>query len=192
MIKKFLNYLYSIRFFILICGFAFFYSIFKGHFFAENDPERTKNLIANLKEMYDPFGDLSSIGQFLLILLNNSITLFFSILLGLIFGIIPLFIIVTNGIVLGALMYVLESKSSLDLFFLSILPHGILEIPVLIIGSAMGVNLGKVVFDKIFHKKGDIKKELSTVLEFFWKIIIPLLAIAAAIEIFVTARILGV
>jgi len=142
--------------------------------------------------MYEPIEGFSSFGQFIFVILNNSIALFLSILLGIVFGVFPFIVIFSNGTILGILMYLFQYNLSLDQFFIGILPHGILEIPLLIIGCAMGLRVGKEVFRRVFQKEGDIKKELSTALEFFWKIIIPLLALAAAIEVFITARILGV
>jgi len=192
MIKAFLNYLYSIRFLIIICIFAFVFSILAGYFSAQSNPQDAEEFFEKLGVMYEPIEGFSSFGQFIFVILNNSIALFLSILLGIIFGIFPFIVIFSNGTILGILMYLFKYNLSLDQFFIGILPHGILEIPLLIIGCAMGLRVGKEVFRRVFQKKGDIKKELSTAIEFFWKIIIPLLVLAAAIEVFITARILGV
>jgi stage II sporulation protein M len=192
MIKDFINYLYSIKRLIIICFLVFAFSVLGGYISVQNSPGEAEEVFEQLKQMYGSVHELDSFGQFIFIILNNSIALFFSILLGLVFGIIPFIFLFSNGAILGILMYLFGENFSLSQFFLGILPHGILEIPVLIIGCAMGLRVGKEVIDKVFRKKGDITKELSRAIEFFWKIIIPLLILAAAIEVFITAKILGV
>jgi stage II sporulation protein M len=89
-------------------------------------------------------------------------------------------------------MYLFIQNGSTGYFFLGIVPHGIVEIPALIIASAMGLRVGLEVFRKIFKKEGNISEELSNALEFFWKVVIPIIFLAALIEVFITANLLGV
>ncbi|MCK5085688.1 stage II sporulation protein M, partial [Candidatus Parcubacteria bacterium] len=75
-------------------------------------------------------------------------------------------------------------------FFLGILPHGIIEIPVLIVSSAIGIRIGKVAIWRLFSKKESLLKEFLKALKFFILVLFPLIFIAALIEAFLTALLL--
>lgn len=190
--EYFLNYIRPIKDLLIVCFLIFLFSVLGGYFSAQNSPQQAEEVLERLREMYEPIGEIGPFGQFVYVILNNSLVIFFSILLGLFFGIIPLFSLFSNGAILGILMYLFQKDYSLGFFLAGIIPHGILEIPVLILGCAMGVKLGREVIKKLFQKKGNVIKELSSTLEFFWKIIIPLLILAAAIEIFITDKIMEI
>jgi stage II sporulation protein M len=145
-----------------------------------------------MEKLLEPVGKLNSFWQFLYVFLNNATTAAFAILFGLIFGIFPLLCVFANGEVLGILAFISRGTLSVLTFLAGILPHGIIEIPALILTGAVGIKIGKVVIDRIFSKKKvEIKKELSLAFSLFLKILLPLLLIAAAIEIFITPEFLS-
>lgn len=90
----------------------------------------------------------------LLIFLNNAIKCVMVIFLGLFFGIYPLFFIVLNGLVIGYVLHLSASGalafSLFDTIVKGLLPHGILEIPALIIAAAYGLRMGRLVWKTIF------------------------------------------
>lgn len=184
------EYIFSLRTFIIIACLIFIFSLFNGYFFARSSPSETGMVLEELQEMFGSILKLPSLGQFLFILLNNSITAFLAILLGIIFGIFPFLILFSNGTVLGIVAYSLKTSFSWSMFFVGTVPHGIIEIPVIILACAIGFRLGKVFFKQLFKKEGDIKTELNFALDFFLKFLFPLLILAAAIEVFITARLL--
>ncbi|SDX58838.1 stage II sporulation protein M [Marininema mesophilum] len=67
--------------------------------------------------------------------------------LGLFFGVFPLVALLTNGVILGVVLGQASTlgKNPLWVFVQSILPHGILELPAIIIAAAFGIRLGLLV-----------------------------------------------
>jgi len=190
--EKFKAYLYSIRYFVLFAFLVFIFGIFYGYLAAQTSPDEAKMILERIKETLEPIYAMGPFGQFLFIILNNGLTLFFILLLAVIFGIFPFLVLLSNGTILGMVAFFSQQQFSWSVFFLGTLPHGLIEIPVFILAGAIGLKIGKSVFQRVFKKEGSIKKELSEALECFLKILLPLLAIAAAIEIFITTKLLGI
>lgn len=189
-IEEIKEYLSSLRYLILISFLVFIFSFFNGYFLAQGDPEQGRLLSEIIKEKYQPIPEMSSLQQFIFVVLNNSLILTFCLLLGVIFGIFPFLVLFSHGSVLGILASFSAQNLSWAEFFIVIMPHGIIEIPVLILAGAIGFKLGKATFLKIFKKEGEIKKELFAGFKFFLKVLLPLLVLAAFIEIFITAKLL--
>jgi stage II sporulation protein M len=186
-IREIKNYLYSLRFYILFSLLIFLFAIVLGWTGAKVAPEESKEILEEMEKLLGPIVEISSFWQFLCVFLNNALTAFSAILFGVAFGIFPLLCVFTNGEILGILAFLSHETLSIPMFLTGILPHGIIEIPVLILAGAAGIKIGKIVIDRIFSKKKvEIKKELSSALGLFLKILLPLLLIAAAIEIFIT------
>jgi len=190
--KKFKEYFFSLKNYILVAILIFSFGFLFGFNWSQIFPEETKLILNKTKEILEPIIKMSSFSQFLFIFLKNSLTLFFVLILGIIFGIYPFLVLFSNGAILGILTFSFSQIFSWSKFFLGTLPHGIIEIPVLILAGAIGLKLGKITFERIFKNKKELKKEIFLALEFFWKILLPLLAIAAAIEVFITAKLLGI
>lgn len=76
------------------------------------------------------------------------------IFLGAFFGIFPVFFLAINGMVIGYLLKLsIDGQMTISLFDLvvkTLLPHGILEIPALIIVAAYGLRLGKLLFSTMW------------------------------------------
>ncbi len=204
---KFKGYLYQRRYFILVSFLIFAFGIFYGYFATQTSPQEVKIALEEVKKVFEPIFEMGPVGQFFFIVLNNGLVLFLTLLLGAAFGVFPFLVLLSNGTILGIVAFFSQQTFSWSVFFLGTLPHGIIEIPVLILTGALGLKIGKTVFQKVFKvdelhssprfanarvKQGEIKKELSDAFEFFWKVLLPLLAIAAIIEIFITAKLLGI
>lgn len=84
---------------------------------------------------------------FVFIFFNNSIKAVLMIFLGLFLGILPILFLLVNGMVVGFLVHAsMEQGNSLfDLVVKGLLPHGIIEIPAIIIACAFGVRMGMLV-----------------------------------------------
>ena len=63
----------------------------------------------------------------------------------------------------------------------TILPHGVIEIPTIILCGAMGVGFGYQILHKLMRREG-LQKYVVESLMVFIKRIIPLLVLAAGIE----------
>nr|WP_240644705.1 stage II sporulation protein M [Paenibacillus paeoniae] len=84
------------------------------------------------------------------IFLNNAIKSILVMYLGAFFGILPLMFLAINGMVIGFVLKVTaESPNALPVWELvvkGLLPHGIIEIPAIIIACAYGMKFGTLVF----------------------------------------------
>ncbi len=182
------NYLYSLRPYVLFCSVIFVLSVFLGYSAACNYSQEIQKVLREIKEMWMPFQEATSLKLFIFIAFNNISKIALVVFLGIISGIFPILFLFVNGIVVGIFAYTVAETVSWQMFLVGILPHGVIEIPVLILGAASGVKLGGVVFNKIFRKRGNLREEFSLALEFFLRILLPLLILAAVIEAFVTAN----
>jgi stage II sporulation protein M len=106
-----------------------------------------------------------------------------------------------NGTVIGMAPAVFEMEYSM--FLIAILPHGILEIPALILASAVGVKFSvcslKAVIGYLFASGGGSRREVFLrEIKPAWHavklfaVIIPMLAAAAIIEVFVSTWVMEV
>ncbi len=186
------EYLYSLRSYILFSSLVFAASALFGYAIARNYPAETQTIIEEMKKMFLFEEETTQLGLFLFILENNITKLFIILPLGIFAGLIPFFSVSFNGFILGAFAEIVSQEASWQFFILGIIPHGIIEIPVLILSSAIGMRIGKVAFYRLFSKKESLQEELAKALKFFVLILIPLLFIAAFIETFVTSEILAV
>jgi len=113
------------------------------------------------------------------IFFNNLQSSFFGMIFGVVFGIFPVITIVSNGYLLG---FVSSSAVQSEGFFIlwRLFPHGIFELPALIISMGLGLKIGTFIFQK--KKMEFLKNYLWNSLRVFLFVIIPLLFIAAIIE----------
>jgi len=114
---------------------------------------------------------------FLFILENNILTSAFGMLFGLFFGLIPLVLVFFNGYVLGFVASKSVAASGASVL-LRLVPHGIFEIPALILSLGLGLRLGLF----LFTRKKKFLDESAKILKTFLLVVLPLLIIAALIE----------
>jgi len=147
---------------LIIIILLFFFSILFGYI---NSSFLSPFILPILEEIVDKTENLTGIGLFFFIFLNNALTSLSAMALGLLLGIFPLIVTLSNGVILG---FVLERTAHLAGFheWWRILPHGIFELPAIFISLALGLKLGiSPLINYISHYK---KNNLSM-------IIIPLL-----------------
>lgn len=136
-------------------------------------------------------GELSSVG----LITNNIKACFMSVTLGIVpFLFLPLIVLISNAALIGAMfgMYQL-SGLSMSLLIMGILPHGIFELPALMIGMALGIYLCKEITLKIIGKrKGVLMGDIFVkVFRCFLCIDVPLLLIAGIVEAYITPLFMG-
>src|SRR6266498_853401 len=125
------------------------------------------------------------------IFLNNTLKTVLAILLGSLFGIIPAVFLVGNGIALGVIFSLSAQTRGLWLSLLSIVPHGLLELPAVFLGTSIGLMVGSRVMKQLFSRpETTIGSELVQGLRFFITVILPLLFIAALVEAFLTSALI--
>lgn len=137
----------------------------------------------------------SPLGQGILILFwHNLRAVLLVAIIGLALGVYPAFSMLFNGLIIGVVGVLSVQNSSLATFLAGILPHGIFEIPALLLGAAIGLRLGlgPLVARKrsTFASPGlttwqGYGQELRDALVML-SLVILLLAVAAAIEVGIT------
>lgn len=175
--------------YVWFMGGIFAVSILVGFLYAVVNQMQARVQFEKMSEGFGFIRNLNYYLIFLFIFLNNSIKSFFVLFLGFFFGIIPIYFVVANGELIGLVLGVSYEASGWDKLAIGLLPHGIFEIPALILTSSYGMWLGIK-----FYERLRFKKPFAPALNFvFWKylrIILPMLLIAALIETFVTTALL--
>jgi len=184
--KKDLIYLESSRKYILIMTGIFIISVIAGLLASLKDLGLSENYLDMLKQSFGWIKDLNPVGIMLVIFLNNALKSLLSIVLGVGFGIIPVIFVGGNGIILGLVANQVSREQGTLLVLAAILPHGILEIPMILISSGLGLRLGYLMYRSIMGEKTDMRFELMQSLRIYMRIIMPLLFVSAFVETFVT------
>jgi stage II sporulation protein M len=126
------------------------------------------------------------------IFFNNAFKTLLAILFGVLLGVIPGFFLLANGIALGVAWSVSSRARGAWLSLLSLLPHGVLELPAVFLGTSIGLMIGIQVLRRLIGKsEAKIGGELLQGLRYFCTVIIPLLFIAALVEAFITAALIS-
>ena len=112
---------------------------------------------------------------------NNISTSFLVLILGLGLGILPIFIALSNGAILGYVAALVSAENGLK-SLLYILPHGIFELPAIFIALGLGIKLGFFVSAKKGKKAFEFKRRFLKSIKVFIGVVLPLLIIAAIIE----------
>ena len=184
----------TLKYLLTLSIFCFLIGAIMGYAFSGNDIHKSENTQAHLKT-YDP-DSLKYIPNltFNYFLINNLKAILFASFGGaLTFGGLTLWNLVINGIPLGISFHsswTLKHLGELKAFFLLIFPHGIFEIPALIIAGAAGF---KIPYELLRHALGK-KEEIITeedAKEFFKLVAISvvLIFIASLIEAKITVKI---
>jgi len=135
-----------------------------------------------IESIMHQFKDYRGLELFARILLNNSRATAIALLSGIIFSILPTLASLVNGMLIGFILQSTKYMAGRSVYemILALLPHGVFEIPALILSFAFGIKMGGWLFSskKIEFFKHNFKEALNC----YVRIILPLLIIAACIE----------
>ena len=184
-------YLTSLRPYLLVIITLFLLATAAGYVSAYFNPDIIDELIGQFEETYGWIAEESPIMIMLFIFANNTLNSFIAMLLGTFFGIWPVIFILINGFFIGVVVFSSVQEYGILVVLSALLPHGIIELPMIFISASIGLRLGVLAFQKIFKIKDvRFKYELFSAIRFFVTVIVPLLFIAAIIETFITSSIL--
>jgi stage II sporulation protein M len=149
-----------------------------------------------LREFGAVLGPLASTGNpsillLLIIFINNAIKAVGLIFLGILLGLPSLLFVAVNGFILGGLGSALESVKGWEYVVASFVPHGVIEIPVILLATALGLTVGMESLKWLVRKESTVKLQLSNGLKVYVRWILPGLAVAAIVEAFVTPLLIG-
>jgi len=178
-----------IRNLILATG-IFFVSLVLGTLIGQNTVEGLMRQFGVVLEPLASMGNLSIL-LFLIIFINNAIKALGLVFLGILLGLPPLLFIGLNGFILGGLGSALESVNGWRYVIASFVPHGVIEIPVILLATALSLTLGMESLKWLLRRESRVKLQLSDCLKVYLRWILPGLAVAAIIEVFVTPLLIG-
>lgn len=122
---------------------------------------------------------------FFFIIFNNVTKSFFWMVLGVLGGLPPMFFAVLNGFFIGHFSYNVSLDYSLGFIAAALIPHGVLEIPTILLSSAAGMGLGYALINRL-RGQGSVRAEFGKALLLFITKIVPLLILAAVLEVTLT------
>jgi uncharacterized membrane protein SpoIIM required for sporulation/ABC-type transport system involved in multi-copper enzyme maturation permease subunit len=161
---------------------------------AKTSPERIERIEARIHQIPD-LANLQGGVDAPSLFLNNTRAVAFIFLAGLFsFGVLGILFYMVNIGLIGGLFaaFQLLGMQPLPMFLAGVVPHGIFEIPALMIGSAVVLYIGAVIVTPQTGKSmGEVILELlADWVKIFLGVVIPLLAVAAVIEAYITPGLL--
>ncbi len=127
---------------------------------------------------------------FLKIFLNNLVACIALFLGGASFGLVPLLVIASNGLVIGAIIETVRGEKGIGFILAGILPHGVLEIPAVLVSAGLGLLLAEALGRELLRSEGDAAAEALGYGRLFVLYVVPFVALAAAVEAFITPHII--
>ena len=183
----------SIKRYTALVTIVFLISVVSGYLYAVLNPYESARVMQELSDELGWITDLDTVLILFAIFLNNALKSFLVILLG-VFVIVPIMFIVLNGYILGIVMCESARIEGLVYVAAAILPHGIIELPMVLLSAALGTRLGVMVLSRIVRRTSteEILSELKWSVSFYFRWILPLLFVAAVIETFITPAVLWI
>jgi uncharacterized membrane protein SpoIIM required for sporulation len=189
--------LFESRFDLLLSFLIFILSISIGVFSSMMDPEFCRSILGDgyvdmtLKniEKVNPmsvYQDPDQTTMFMQITFNNLRVAFFTFILGLLFGVGTIFILISNGIMVGAFQYLFFQHGVYWDSLLTIWLHGAIEISSIVIAGAAGIHLGRgLLFPGTYSRLQGLQLSARRALQIYLSIA-PLIIMAGFIESFIT------
>jgi stage II sporulation protein M len=112
--------------------------------------EQQLTSVSQISEMAKK-SDTPELTMFILIAANNIFKSILAMGLGIIAGILPIFMLVTNGMIIGYLLggFADHGENVFQLVVKGLLPHGIIELCALFLACAFGIRFGVTLFKGI-------------------------------------------
>lgn len=110
------------------------------------DLERLGEVSRNMAQ-----SDYPELNFFLFIFFNNAVKSIMVMLLGGFLGLLPAFFLLMNGLALGFVVTAAgaEGGNVLDLIVRGLLPHGVIEIPAILIAAGFGMQFGYLILKSL-------------------------------------------
>ncbi|MFC1983259.1 stage II sporulation protein M [Chloroflexota bacterium] len=150
-------------------------------------PRAISEILQQLGEVLQPLESASSVLLVFFIFLNNSIKALGFMILGFFLGIPPIIFICANGFIIGTLIAVLLPEAGPTVVAASLAPHGVIEIPLVLLAASLGISIGWESIKKLIGRNSMVKLQFVHSLKTYLKLILPGLAVAAIVEVFITS-----
>ncbi len=124
------------------------------------------------------------------IFLNNLSACILLFLGGASFGALTVLILTVNGLLIGSIMELVRQQEGVLFVVAAVAPHGVFEIPSFILAGALGLLLGQALLAE-WRGDGDAAATAAHLARYFVRFAVPLLAVAAITEAFITPALLS-
>lgn len=182
--------------FILVGVILFVIGGIAGYTVYLNNPDLANlegsSIFSGLEQKISFFQNLNILGKIIFIFLNNLLVALISVFLGAILGLFPIFIALMNGFVVGIVAGKVLESNGVGYLLVGLVPHGIFEIPAILIAIGLGLKFGYLIISTIISillgkptKDNEFKLFIRELKPAF-KIILILLCIGAFVEILIT------
>ncbi|MED1852406.1 stage II sporulation protein M [Brevibacillus borstelensis] len=120
------------------------------------------------------------------IMLNNIKVAFLAFISGITLGVFPVYLLLFNGLLVGALAAVYSQADSSYAFWAYILPHGVIELTAIFIAGGAGLHMGyRLLVPGIYHRKFQFLQAAKESAQLLLGTM-PLFVIAGIIEGYIT------
>ncbi|MFC2056790.1 stage II sporulation protein M [Chloroflexota bacterium] len=109
--------------------------------------------IAALEELADFLAPLPQVSVFFFIFIKNVTAVLISFAFSPVFCLVPVIALIFNGGIVGLVSTLVIQEKSLGYLLAGLLPHGIFELPALIMGEAVALSFGTAVILTLFKKE---------------------------------------
>ncbi len=167
----------------------FWFSTFAGYQSARLNPKQAEFFVNQFSSEFGFIKLLPPVVVFAVIFLNNTVKSFVAMILGLFFGLAPLFFVFINGYLIGVVVYVVGLRMGLKRVIMLLVPHGVIEIPAILLACSYGLWLGRMFFKRVRGERISIRECIRTAVVVYAKTVIPMLLLAAFVETFITPRV---
>jgi stage II sporulation protein M len=140
----------------------------------------------DLSDLLQPLEGINPFLLLFLIFVNNAVKALGTIALGILVGIPPVLFIGINGFVLGSVISWTKSLQGLGYTVAAIVPHGVIEIPLLVLATALGFMVGLESLKWARRRESSVTPQLLASLKLYMKVVLPGFAVAAVIEVLAT------
>ena len=171
----------KIKKYFLFSSLSFFSFSILGFIYSLVNPDIARVFFDALSEKYLFAIDYDFWQLFLFIFQNNLTIALVAYFSGIIFGLPTLIILIINSFVIGLVIEMATGEMNLLMIIFSLLPHGIFEIPAILLALSLGFVIGDALFGYLF-KKISPKSSFLLTLKLFFYLVLPLLLLAALVE----------
>lgn len=176
--KEAINYIKETKKHIYAIILIFLFSALTGFLFNDALNNKFRPLIENIVSNTE---GLNAIELVFYILQNNLQSAVLSVIFGVVFGIFPIINAMINGALIGYALAITANAVGFSSWW-RLLPHGIFELPAILVALGLGTKLGFSFFARTKNKKQEFLRRWYNSMNALLLIIIPLLIIAAFIE----------
>lgn len=200
-IKALLRHFTEMYKYFIAAALVFAAGVYLGFGYSEQFDALLKTQIEGLRTLAESLSEKnhSMLWFFGFIFLNNALKSILVLFAGVAFGIAPLAFLLINGMLVGYLGEMFAKTDQLGAFMIGILPHGIIEIPAIILACAYGIKFGSIMAKGVLRMvSAQGRAAFTAELERFLKICVPLIGVltvsllaAALIESMITPWLIG-